>query len=195
MIGKLILVAFMAFSMRTPKITPNPTDYEFTGGFEGQYGLAGAKFERENGEFYRGVHIKTEETNIDYSKEVVLKVIDGVSAELIINEAVEGMNYQYIYKNLLGDQNAKIRLTNQWTYWKDSRLMLGCLVKIVKDETALEINYDTNFEDRHITRLLLSTKFKANKFYVQPKYVLNMYDNRKDFQFKIEVGVVFGGGE
>jgi len=196
MIAKLLLSAFIALSMRNPKLVPNKTDFEVTGGLDSKITLLEAKYERESGGYYYGLHVLTKETKIDYSRETVLKLLDGISGEININEATQ-TNKEYLYKTLYTPKYLPFifRMTNEWTYWKDYRLMLGCATDIESEKIYINLQYDTNFEDRHTTRIAIATKLIYNKYYVQPKIIYNIYDNEKEWQMKTEVGYIFGGAE
>jgi hypothetical protein len=190
MLAKLILVAYMAVSLRSGRIEPEKKDYELTGGFSGQYGVFDTKYEKENGEYYRGLYIRTTETRVKNPKEEILKIFDGISSELTINEATN-TNSQYIYKNLFnGIDILKVRLTNQWTHWKDQRIMLGAELDFSNIYgTTTRIQYDSNFFDRKILRIQVSSKIMEKKLYIEPKIIINRYNYKaNDWQFKTEVG-------
>lgn len=182
--ANLLLSAFIALSLHNAKIDTDKTDYEIMGGFDSTVCEVEVKSERENGNYYKGIKVLTKETNTE------TLILDRISGELNINEAAR-INKQYIYKTLLEIKPVKLRFTNGWTHWKDYRLMVGCDLNIKNDTTAFRFQYDTNFYDRHTTRLSLKTKVKYGKYYLQPRCIYNIFEYRQEWELVTELGYKF----
>ena len=174
--GKMINGLLGSLSFRNANIDGEPYDYEIVGGLSGDLLTLKVKYERENGELYRGLKLKTEE-------------VSGYSMVIHIDEA-HNINRQYIYKTLLNiNDRITVRSTNEFNQWSEYRVMFGMVIDL-SENNLMKFQYDTNLYDRHIGRLYLTlSPIRYGNIAFTPMYRLESFDNNKSWQAKIEVSI------
>jgi len=183
--------AYMGISIMSPNITPNPLNFELKSGLSSSFFTGDIKYERENGNYYHGYYFKTEKTKIK-TKYDLLKIFDGISGEIHIDEASKISN-QTIYKNLLNLYDLDlimIRLSGNWKYWKWEGPFAGIKFSLSTDVNTFELSYDTNFESYKLYGKL-KRKFMMDRFYFSPLIKYYQDNVSRNFQVKTEVGIQF----
>lgn len=192
--------AYFSYSLRTPKTDVKALDYEIAGGMTGEkyLNVLSAKYERENGEYYRGLTLITQKSNIK-SKYDVLNLLDAVSASINIDESVN-LSEQLLIKDLTDLYGLfQLRLTNKWTQWRYVTPLLGAKIDFSTvpmyipglSGTESYITYDTNFNTLHTWNLVYKIKWDFGKFYISPNLEYRLSEDVKYIQFKNEVGISF----
>lgn len=185
-LSKILLSGLLSLSLRTARVQPNPTDYEIKGGLKTVAFQTEVKYERENGEYYRGLAVKTEPLKIKMLSK-------GLSGEINIDEA-DGINRQYIYYTLLGGRSFRLRTTNNWDNWGCHQLLIGAVADIELGNFRGAFQLDSNLEHSIFRNKISCDLIKEDDWYISPFVKYESYDGKKLWQVKVEYVKLFLGG-
>lgn len=182
-LAKYVFALSFFINAHPASIQPNDYNYVYGGKTKNVIAEIEVSRERENGLFYNGIFVRTQE-------------LYDTFAEIKINEA-NNINKQYIYKNLLtlptgnSEQDIlKFRTLYQWTRWKDPKWMGGVEINFDTKRITTRYEYDTNFIDRHISRFNFEyTWLQDDIWYLMPYYKLENHDGFKVWKVGIEYGI------
>lgn len=191
---KFLLTLSLGFNARVAKIQPNPWDYQVKSHIRTMAGELEGKYERENGELYRGLFVRTKAIQGKDSISInplTPQFLEGIYVEIKIDEA-DQLNKEYVYKNFIDLDILKLRSCYQWTYWKDRKFMGGFEINFDTEHITTRYEYDTNLIDRHISRFNFEYKyFVDNVWYIMPHYSIEDHDGQKYWKCGIEWGFDF----
>ena len=140
-------------------------EYELKGGVESAWGRFDIKYERDSDIYYKGVYLKTAETNIKREKYGEWSVFDGFSGEIDIDQSVN-LNEEFIYKTLMNPFNSdsgivvKVRLVNKWVNWADYRVLVGVIANFKTDLVTFKTEYSSDLNGHYIFKLKADKKSK-----------------------------------
>ena len=178
----LLIAKVMAFefsgsvSFRTPKIAPNPYDWEVAFRVSGKsYSLLWLK-ERENGKLYYGRDISL----CFQSGKVRWKFEETISTAKDLFSQKGSVYYNF--------RELGLGITQSWRRWKRPRLLASISFRKLVDRLLFEIEYSDNFTDRRIIDGEIRYKVLFRKPFSVELFTIYRYVTGKTWwQAKVEV--------
>lgn len=171
-----LLLLWLAFSIRSPNIEPNPFDYEISGGYETQVGIwksnSKVLFERENGGKYTGWNT---DNDLKYVKlDSYVRTAKDISQQKLVAK----------YPWTIGEFGASLGLSSIWNDWSEPTVGLYGNLKCTYGSVEI-----AGLKQVEMCKAKVKYTFSIhNGLFLEPYGTIYYTPDKVDYQAKIKVG-------